>query len=391
MSCEGWKEVKLGDVIQFNPKLSLKKGTLYKKVTMQDLIPFERKISGWSKEKFTGGARFENGDTLLARITPCLENGKTAFVDILEQGEIGFGSTEFIVMRPKENITNEKFVYYLAISPNFRSVAIQSMTGSSGRQRVQLDLLKDTLFPIPPLEEQKEIVRILSSIDDKIELNHQINQDLEEMAQAIFKSWFVDFEPFRDGEFVDSELGPIPKGWRVVKLEEVIDIYDSKRIPLSKKQRKECAGIFPYYGATGIIDYVDDYLFDGIYILLGEDGSVINDKDRPFVQYVWGRFWVNNHAHVLKGKSHVTDELLYTFLKQVNIKPYITGAVQLKLNQKNMKKVPFLLPAVNVLDEIGEKFSSIFDLIRKNNEENIILSNLRDTLLPKLMSGEIRV
>ncbi len=150
-----------------------------------------------------------------------MENGKTAYVDFLEEDEVAFGSTEFFVLREKKGISDKKFIYYLAISPQLRSIAINSMTGTSGRQRAQIDVLEKARFFLSPLVEQKKIASILSSLDEKIELNHQINQNLEEMAQAIFKSWFIDFEPFQDGEFVESELGMIPKGWEVKSLDEI--------------------------------------------------------------------------------------------------------------------------------------------------------------------------
>src|SRR5690606_18702883 len=228
MSFEGWKEVELTEVIEFNPKESLRKGMLAKKVSMADLKPFTRKIQGYSHEKYSSGSKFRNGDTLLSRITPCLENGKTAYVDILQENEVAFGSTEFIVLRGREGKADKKFVYYLTISPNFRDIAIKSMTGTTGRQRAQVDVLERAKFLFPPIEEQRRIACVLSCIDDKIELNNRINKTVEEMAQAIFKSWFVDFEPFRDGEFVESELGMIPKGWTLGSVYDFISEVNEK-------------------------------------------------------------------------------------------------------------------------------------------------------------------
>jgi type I restriction enzyme S subunit len=120
-------------------------------------------------------------------------------------------------------------------------------------------------------------------------------------------------------------------------LGDVINLFDHKRIPLSNRERANRQGPYPYYGAAGILDYVNDYLFDGIYVLIGEDGSVIDEEGHPIVQYVWGKFWVNNHAHVIQGKGYITTEFLMLFLKQLDIKAYVTGAVQPKLNQKKSK------------------------------------------------------
>ena len=221
--------------VDFNPKETLKKGSVAKKIGMDKLNTFSRDIEGFEIAEYNGGAKFRNGDTLLARITPCLENGKTAQVRVLADDEIGFGSTEFIVMREKSGFTDKNFIYYLAISNEFRNIAIKSMTGTTGRQRAQEDLIKDSIFNIPPLPEQKRIAEILSSLDDKIELNNQMNKTLEEMAQAIFKQWFVDFEfpnengePYKSsgGEMVESELGEIPKGWRVAGLDKIAEFLN---------------------------------------------------------------------------------------------------------------------------------------------------------------------
>ena len=212
----------LKDFIDFNPRETLPKGQLAKKVAMEKLRPFCRDIEEFEVAKYSGGAKFRNGDTLLARITPCLENGKTAQVRFLNDGEVGFGSTEYIVLRAKEGVSDSDYIYYLSTSPKLRDIAIQSMVGSSGRQRVQQDVLEKAELHIPPLDEQKKIVGILSALDDKIELNNKINRNLETQAQAIFKSWFVDFEPFKNGKFIDSELGKIPEYWQVVKFSEFL-------------------------------------------------------------------------------------------------------------------------------------------------------------------------
>ena len=400
MSCNEWKTYALKDVIEFNPRETIKKGQLSKKVSMDKLDTFTRKINGYEEIGFTSGTKFRNGDTLLARITPCLENGKTARVDILEGNEVGFGSTEFIVMREKEGITTNDFIYYLSISPEFRNVAIKSMTGSSGRQRVQKDVLENVEIKLPPLEEQEKIANILSSLDDKIELNNEMNKTLEEMAQALFKRWFVDFEfPSVDGkpykssgeEMVESELGMIPKEWEVGYFSDISEIHDSKRIPLSKMEREKRENIYPYYGAASLMDYVDDYIFDGVYILMGEDGTVIDSEGYPILQYVYGKFWVNNHAHVLRGKNNFSNEYLYLLLKNTKVSHIVTGAVQPKINQKNLNSIRCVIPSDDILEKFNSMIKSKYEYRIKNEDENKVLREIRDTVLTKLMSGEIRV
>lgn len=308
---EDWEFKILSDIININPKRPIKKGTEVKFVAMGDVKEFNKKIKDFTLRKYSGGARFQNHDTLVARITPSLENGKTSYVDLLEENEIAAGSTEFIVLSAKEEKTTPQFTYYLAISSKIRERLIKSMTGTSGRQRVDNDVFNQIKIPVPPINEQESITDFLNSIDKKIENNQKMNQTLEEIGQAIFKHWFVHFEfpneegkPYKSsgGEIVDSELGKIPKGWKVGTLGQIVDNFDSKRIPLSRRERESRKGKYPYYGATSIMDYIDDYIFDGIHILMAEDGSVMDNNERPVLQYVWGKFWVKNTTHIQKVK-----------------------------------------------------------------------------------------
>lgn len=169
---------RLEEYVEINPRENLSKGKMAKKVSMDKLQPFCRDIPEYEWAEFAGGSKFRNGDTIMARITPCLENGKTAMVNILDSEEIGFGSTEFIVFRAKEGCTLPDFVYYLVKSTIVREPAIKSMVGSSGRQRVQTDVVQNIQVAFPNLEEQKKIAGILKIIDDKIELNTAVNNNL---------------------------------------------------------------------------------------------------------------------------------------------------------------------------------------------------------------------
>ena len=171
-------KVPLVSLIEMNPKETITKGHLGKKIGMDKLQPFSRDVLEYEIAEFNGGSKFRNGDTIMARITPCLENGKTAMINILDENEVGFGSTEYIVFRAKEGFTTPDFVYYLIISSFVRNPAIKSMVGSSGRQRVQLDVLQALEVSVPPLDEQKKIASILKVLDDKIALNNAINCNL---------------------------------------------------------------------------------------------------------------------------------------------------------------------------------------------------------------------
>lgn len=172
---------------------------------------------------------------------------------------------------------------------------------------------------------------------------------------------------------------------------DIVDIYDSKRIPLSSNERENKEDIYPYYGASSLMDYVDDYIFDGIYLLIGEDGTVITDKGFPILQYVWGKFWVNNHAHIVQGKNGFSTETIFVLLQKTNVRSLVTGAVQPKINQTNLKNLKVIIPPNDILNKFNRLINPYFELYRNNLEEINSLTKMRDILLPKLMSGEIDV
>lgn len=390
MSFNGWRDVTLSNVIEFNPRESIKKGEISKKIAMEKLDPFTRKISGYKKVGFTSGTKFRNGDTLLARITPCLENGKTAQVTILEDNEVGFGSTEYIVMREKTNETINDFIYYLAISESFRNIAIKSMTGTSGRQRAQKDVIESSTIKLPPIEEQKAIAKILSDLDNKIEVNNKINKRLEEMAQAIFKQWFVDFEfqneegnPYKSsgGEMVESELGIIPKVWEVAIFEEITTISSGKRpIKKSKEKTDECS--IPLIGAASIMGYANNVLYDENILIIGRVGT------HGVVQRVHYKSWPSDNTLVIKSKFY---EYVYQILNSIDYKGLNVGSTQPLITQTDIKNIKVILPRIELLNRFELLVGSLFGNVKINNIENQKLTKLRDILLPKLMSGEIRV
>jgi type I restriction enzyme S subunit len=275
---------------------------------------------------------------------------------------------------------------------------------------LNLKEIRQLPLPWPPKPCRDAIAAFGKALTDKIELNRRMNATLEAMARALFQSWFVDFDPVRaklDGRepagldsatasffpdsFQDSAVGQIPHGWRAAYLGDVVEVFDSKRIPLSGREREQRKGQYPYHGAASVMDYVDGYLFDGVYMLLGEDGSVVNDDGSPVTQYVWGRFWVNNHAHVLRGKCGICTEHALLHLRNSNIAAFVTGAVQPKLNQGNMNRIPFILPPLEIGEEFARTIEPLFAKIRANSDQSRTLATLRDTLLPKLLSGEFRV
>lgn len=281
-------------------------------------------------------------------------------------------------IRAKEEIINSDFLYYLL--KNSINL-LKHNTHGSVFDTITRETFDNIAIKLPPLETQQKIAKILSAIDDKIELNNSINNNLEQQAQAIFKQIFSDIS--------EDDL---PSNWHKGTIGEIVELHDSKRVPLSGQQREKMKQkIYPYYGATSLMDYVDDYIFDGIYLLLGEDGTVIDTKGFPILQYVWGKFWVNNHAHILTGKNGFNVESLYLLFRQLSIKSIVTGAVQAKISQANLKSLEVIIPPIEVIENLNDKIKPLFYQIRSNLDENKVLTQLRDTLLPKLMSGEIDV
>lgn len=304
------------------------------------------------------------------------ENGKP----ILQIAEGKFWCNNHAHILQNTELVTFDYLYYLLKNTNVQSLvtgAVQPKISQSNMNKLVLRIHKNK-------KEQEKIARYLRLLDDKIELNSAINNNLEQQAKVLYKDWFFDFSPF-------STDGNLPDGWRLGAVSDIIQLHDSKRVPLSGAERDKMAKIYPYYGATSLMDYVDNYLFDGIYLLLGEDGTVVDSLGFPILQYVYGQFWVNNHAHIITGKSGFSVEELYLFFSLTNIKSIVTGAVQQKVSQQNLKKVPAIIPSKDALSAFDELIQPIFSQIRNLRDENASLADLRDTLLPKLMSGELDV
>lgn len=413
----GWRRVRLGDVIDFNPKETLKKNTMSKYVEMAQLQCFARNIIGYSFKEYKGGTKFRNGDTLLARITPCLENGKTAFVDILEEDEVGFGSTEYIVLRKKEGYTDENYIFYLAISDLFRQIAIKSMTGTSGRQRVQTEVLKNSEIVIPEVNIQKKIASILSLLDEKIELNRKINQNLEETAQTLFKRWFIDFEfpneegkPYKSsgGKMIESEIGKIPEGWRVGKLGELIKIQNGYAFKSKDFLNKGDIGIIKIKNISNkIIDILntdfisndickeveDKYLVNNGDILIAMTGAEIGKIG--IVPQNNKQLYLNQRVGKIVEVMNGGKEYSYFHLNQKKYQELIflksSGSAQPNISASEIENIEIIFPTLNLLNKFKDLTTENFFKIIYNLGEIEYLLKIRDYLLPRLMNGEISV
>lgn len=378
---------KLIDIAEFNPKESLKKGTIAKKVAMDQLRPFCRDIPGYTLEPFNGGTKFRNGDTIMARITPCLENGKTAKVNILDDGEIGFGSTEYIVFRAKHGVCDEDFLYYLVCSPFVRDAAIKSMVGSSGRQRVQTDVVQNIEIKLPSLAEQKKIAALLRSLDDKIELNNKINENLEQQVQAIYQEWFV------------SQVVDCPQNYDKVSLADLMDYAGGSQPPASEFISEKRKG---YVRFVQIRDYESDSHVT--YIPISSKNKICNENDIMIARYgaALGRicFGLNGAYNVALAKVFPKQIYYLEFLRcYLSSREFYEGinnkggrSAQAGFNQSDIKSFELFIPKnQSRFYEFDAVAKPIFEYRLHFIKENQKLALIRDTLLPKLLSGDFDV
>ena len=327
----------------------------------------------------------EKGDVLFALTgDPVNKNNPLSWVgrvSVYEDDQLALLNQRVCKLVPKEGLNAKYIYYYFRVFNNFYALA-SIAKGSASQANISTKDIEAMEIVLPSLNIQNKIVSALDSIEEKIDQNNKINKNLLEQAQALYKDRFVDLRPFN---------GEMPADWHLGTVSEIIELHDSKRIPLSSRERANLAKIYPYYGATSVMDYVDRYLFDGIYLLLGEDGTVVDSKGFPILQYVEGKFWVNNHAHIITGKNGFTVETLYLMFSLTNVQSIVTGAVQPKISQANLNKVPVVIPSEAELSDFDSIVQPIFAQIRNLRAENDRLSATRDTLLPRLMSGEIDV
>lgn len=412
-----WREATLQDAFEINPRREIKRGMVTPFVPMDALPEHAREIARIDAREFTGsGTRFKNGDTLLARITPCLENGKTAYVSGLEGDTVAHGSTEYIVIAEKQNVSDGLFAYYLARSSEFRSFAIGHMEGTSGRQRVPTTAVAKFQFRLPPLPEQKTIAHILGTLDDKIELNRRMNATLEAVARALFQSWFVDFDPVRtklDGRqpagldtataalfpahFQESPLGHTPKGWEVRSLDQVAHFLnglalqkyppgDGVTLPVIKiaqlrKGNSEGADRCNTELAPQYIVEDGDVLFSWsgsleVELWCGGQGALnqhlfkVTSPEFPkWFYYLWALYHLDEFRLIAAGKATTMGHIQ---------RGHLTAA-----------KV--LVPPSALLDSMTRIMAPLIDQIIANRTQSRTLATIRDALLPKLLSGALSV
>lgn len=360
-----WKEYRFSEFVDINPSVKLPKDELISFVEMKDLDSGKRYCLPSQERLLSGGSKFEDGDTLFARITPCLENGKICQVKGLKNGQ-GLGSTEFHIFRGKENVSNSDFVYYLSLWDEVRDHAEINLDGTSGRQRVPKEAFNDLILTLPLLPEQQAIASALGSLDDKIDLLHRQNATLEKMAEALFRQWFVEEEKDE---------------WEILKLDSIISIGSGKGL---KRDNFVENGLYPVLGANGEIGRTNQFLSGEKLIYTGRVGTLGN-----IFRVENEKVWLSDNTLIIRPLKHFN--FVYFLLKSSHLEDYDVGSTQPLIRQQDVKEIEFKMPTEHKLDEFELFAEDIFDKIKSNQNQICTLTALHDTLLPKLMSGEVRV
>ena len=387
MSCNEWKEYKLEELCEYRKdKVKIDDINLYNYISTENMMPNKGGIEiASSLPNSKTVARYLEGDILISNIRPY-------FKKIWYAKNDGGNSNDVLVFK---NISKDKlnntFLYYLLSSDNFFDYVMSTAKGTK-MPRGDKDAIMRYNINLPSLEEQEKIANILSSLDDKIELNNEMNKTLEEMAQSIFKRWFVDFEfpnedgePYKssDGEMVDSELGMIPKGWEVGTLDNLGVFKNGKGI---NQDLRNDNGKNLIYGSNGIIGKTDEVLQKDNCIIIGRVGAYCGS-----IQLSLEPCWVTDNAIMGTAKQRKYLPYLHRFLLNYPLRESAGGSAQPLINQSILKSILTVMPPNELFDKYYDISKEIIYKIDDNNKENIMLSEIRDSLLPKLMSGEISV
>ena len=383
----GWETKPLGEVCTIKPP----KAEAKKKLTGTDEVSFAPMEDLGIGVKYLQPRRtrrlddvsgsytyFAEGDVLLAKITPCFENGKLGVARGLTNG-VGFGSSEYIVLRPEPEL-NAEFLYYYLARPIFLEEGARTMTGAVGHKRVSKDFVESYPIPVPPLSEQQRVVAILDEAFEGIATAKGNAEKSLQNALELFKS-------YAKGVFSRGA-----ERWSIRTLDQISTNLDRKRIPITKSDRK--SGDFPYYGASGIVDYVADYIFDGDTLLISEDGANLLARSTPIAFSVSGQYWVNNHAHIIKFEHMATQRFVEFYLESIPLDKYITGAAQPKLNQKALNSIPIPIPTTleeqkQVVDHLDMLTEQIESLQGTHTLKLSALDELKKSLLHQAFTGQL--
>ncbi len=382
-----WKEVRLGDVCEIKGGKRLPKGVNL--ITQKNSHPYIRVRDLGKSKTIELNSSYEyvdeitqkqiqryitqKGDILISIV------GTIGLIAIVGGSLDGANLTENCVKLVKLDKIDSEYLYYYLKSP-FGQQNISRGTVGAVQAKLPIKNIQDFSIICPELiSDQRRIASILSSLDRKIELNNKINADLEEMAQAIFKNWFVDFEPFKDGKFVDSELGMIPEGWKVGCLGDLITIK------YGKDHKKLDDGTFPVYGSGGFMRFVNSWLYNGESVLIPRKGTLDN------IMYVCEKFWTVDTMFFSVPKMDYVMKYVYNYIKRFDFSKMNEGTSVPSNTAARLNKMPILIPTHEILEMYDETLCPVYNKRKMKDKESRTLSLLRDTLLPRLMSGELEV
>ncbi|NLW52680.1 MAG: restriction endonuclease subunit S [Tissierellia bacterium] len=330
---------------------------------------------------------FKRNDILYSEIRPA--NKRYAYIDFESNNYVA--STKLMVLRTKSKDIYNKFLYhFLKSNDTLKTLQAVAESRSGTFPQITFTELSNLEINLPTLKEQQAIANILSSLDDKIELNNKINKNLEELAQTLYKQWFVDFDfpnddglPYKTsgGEMVESKLGLIPKGWEVKELSDMAVVSSGKRPPI-KVKKKTSEYKYPVIGASGVMAYTQEYNIDEKILSIGRVGT------HGIVQRITEKVWVSDNTLTIKSNLY---EFVYQILNQFDYKSLNRGSTQPLITQTDVNKIGILVPKNDLLKYFEKVVSSLFEVHKYNLIQNYKLAETRDLLLPKLMSGEIRV
>ncbi|MBP1908443.1 restriction endonuclease subunit S [Methanolobus bombayensis] len=413
---EGWELPYLKDILEINPSKpkqgAVPSDTTVTFVPMPAVDADSGSINAPEVRTFSevrkGYTAFQNEDVIFAKITPCMENGKTAIARNL-LNNLGFGSTEFIVLRSNGAIVPDYLHHYIR-QDSYRKLAEANMTGSVGQKRVPKEFVQKTLIPLPPLSEQQRIVAVIKTLFARLDATRErldnVPKVLKTFKQAVLAAACDGrlTEDWRNSnEHVEALSSPknttenndmnLPISWTYAAFKSIVNNLDGKRIPLKSADRKKRQGSYPYYGASGIIDYIDDYIFEGKFLLISEDGANLVARNTPIAFIAEGQFWVNNHAHIVQTIDNIPLEYLEIFFNGFDLQHYITGSAQPKLTQGSLNKIQIPLPSLPEQIEIVRRVEVLF-AFADSIEAKVAAAReksdqLRQSILAKAFSGEL--
>ena len=394
---EEWKEYKLGEVvISVKDRITTSVLNASSYISTENMLPNKAGVTLSSGVPSGNAIKFVADDILISNIRPY-------FKKIWQADRIGGCSSDVICLRAT-NITEPIYLYYLLSQDRFFDYVMQ---GTKGTKMPRGDRSQIMQWPVllPSKNKQKKIASILKSLDDKIEVNRKINENLEQQAQALFKSWFVDFEPFKNGEFVESELGMIPKGWRVCRADEVFEINIGKTPPRKESEwftesKEDNVWVsIADMGSSGVFisdssEYLTDEAIKRFNVLMVEKDSVLLSFKLTVgrVAIADTRLTTNEAIarFILPDKCY--REFLYLYLKQYKYENLgSTSSIATAVNSKTIKGMKLIVPPTDIIESFSNNTRPLFEQIRSLQQESRRLAELRDTLLPKLMSGELKV